>query len=242
MVLVGGKIDGHLSETIWLFHFATEVWEKLDAGINQPQPRHNSITLTFIMDGKYQTANSESSRQELVSTHLASSFQKPEKNSTLSSTASKLRQAVSLTGLNRAGAYASLINLSEERLAPVDAMDSETSSLFSQAGDEEPFCVFNSRSRQAQVHFTRTGKEEVHSKNHEDNHTLFATALNSSCHEMAHSDSGLELRETQENDDLAIPRSKSQTEVSLLVIGGMLEGQVSWKREDLALWRMKLIK
>lgn len=250
MIIIGGKNDGRLSDNIWLFHFATETWEKLDIGRNQPQPRHNLIALTFIGDVKPDTVDSEANEEEVYLPKFLSSSQKTDKSRKLSSTASKLKLAVSLTALNRTGAYASLINLSDDSLAPVDMLGSETSSLSSQAGDREPFCVFNKRSDLAHLHLQRTRQNEAaetsqnrnqRDKN-EDKHSLFATALSRSLQDTTDSDSGVELRETQKTEETYLPKSRIQDDVSLLIIGGMLEGQVSWKQENLALWKLKLVK
>ena len=235
MILIGGKTDGHLSDNIWLFHFgdylvfyyccliictiATETWEKLSPGVNQPQPRNN-ITALITTCEEHTTAN-DVIEEEVCSAVSQALCKKPDRSNILTS---RLKKAVSQTGLSRQGAYTSLTNL---------AMDSETSSLSSQVGDRESFCVFNKRSGQAQLHLAAPEEEED-----DHNHNMFSTALNTPLIDTPSSDSGVELRESPDTDSTHSFHYNSQ--VTLLVIGGMLEGQVPWNKENLAFWKVKV--
>jgi len=219
MIIIGGKTDGHLSDNIWLFHFATETWEKLSPGVNQPQPRNN-ITALITTCEEHTTAN-DVIEEEVCSAVSQALCKKPDRSNILTS---RLKKAVSQTGLSRQGAYTSLTNL---------AMDSETSSLSSQVGDRESFCVFNKRSGQAQLHLAAPEEEED-----DHNHNMFSTALNTPLIDTPSSDSGVELREGPDTDPT--PSYHYNSQVTLLVIGGMLEGQVPWNKENLAFWKVKV--
>jgi len=214
MIIIGGRSEGHLSEIIWLFHFETETWEKLSPGVNQPQPRNNIIALTTAWEEH--TPDDDVMEEEVSSAGSQAVYKKPDRSLLLTS---RLRKAVSQTGLSRQGAYTSLTNL---------AMDSETSSLSNQVEDREPYCVFNKRSGQAQLHLA----DDDH------NHNMFSTALNTPLIDTQGSDSGVELREGPSIEHTHSPYFSSQA--TFLVIGGMSEGQVPWNKENLAFWKVKV--
>jgi len=219
MVIVGGKTDGQLSPHIWLFHFETETWEKLGLGVNQPSPRHNYIALIITEELKHQSSEDyfegENTRRE-------GPCKKEEKSS--QDLSSRLRQAVSQTGLSRLGSnhpYTSLTNLYH------------TSQDYHPAGDT--VCVFNKRSSQVQLQLRQQQPDTSQEDFDEDvdcNHDMFATALHTPLIDTTDPDCGVELQETYPSHD------STDTE-TLLVIGGMLEGQVHWKKENLVMWNVK---
>ena len=151
--------------------------------MNQPQPRLSYVALAISRDWNEETSGNDLSEEEPCP---ADSSQRNETSRMLSCTTSRLK-----AGLKKSGAYASLINLSDESLA---VGDSETSSLCSLAGDTQPFCVYSKVSGQAQIHIQ-----------HQD------------------------------------PPDNNVQSV-LVVIGGMLEGQVPWKTENLAFWKTTVFK
>eukprot|EP00092_Neocalanus_flemingeri_P032318 GFUD01035136.1.p2 GENE.GFUD01035136.1~~GFUD01035136.1.p2 ORF type:complete len:237 (+),score=63.64 GFUD01035136.1:1108-1818(+) len=181
-----------------------------------------------------------------------------------------IRQATSLTGLNKMSAYVPLLNESVESEANFTENENETTSLCSQKRnmDQEPFCIFNCSSDKAELHFPQSsedsGVERRHSKDrnirtesddsgidshqnnwdeeefHKDTHALFARALKNSFEHKERP--GVELRETRHNEEPSSTKSKSYNDISVLIVGGMVEGQVPWLKETLSLWQVQISK
>ena len=233
--------------------------------MGQPQPRQNCIALTFILNKEtVQVAPIECSKSsgELVRPTIEENCRYSKKNNSRVRKRSllTLRQAASLTGLNRLSSYEHLLNESEESLVAAFREEDETSSLCSQKRilNQEPFCIFNSSSDSAKLCFPQSSQDkenevednlsqetcsmESHSKQdiqnlEEDERPLFAKAVKSSLRCEPEVQSGVELRQTSYAE-----LSRPYDIMSVLVVGGMEEGQVSWKKEMFSLWQVKVIK
>ena len=297
MIFILSKLK---AEIISLFS-ATDIWEKLDAGIEQPQPRHDFSALTFILNMNQQTSKSEDYGEETGLAELASSSSvslstkydvsddnwDDDSDKTKLVTRTNTSQSrkkpsklsylnASLTGLNRMSSYVHLLNESEESLPIFGKEENESSSLCTKMRKQEPFCIFNCRSDKAELHFPHSSQDidllgvELEGKNSQngnisseledtgrksyknngnmpenkdDTHALFAKALKNSFEDKSEDVSGVELRETQEEAHIKEPnKSKFHNNISVMVVGGMVEGQVSWKEEVFQLWQVKVIK
>jgi len=215
MILIGGTKDGQLSRNIWIFHFATSLWEMVDPGLSPILVRHNMAGVTLIDAVVPENDDESFLRNDQISSN------RMWKGSMFKNTASKFRQATSLSSLNKMSVYGSLVNLSQESLIK----------------ENEPYCMFAATEKSSKLHFQQKSAESENIElEHEEKHQMFAEALNNSSNRITKTDSGIELGGTY------FEKRFNEEDDSILIIGGTQENELPWQKESIFLGQMRIGK